>query len=296
MRLRPIFCSLLGAGCLLAGSRLPAQPIGGPDPQVQALIDQNRRLQDQLQAQQKTIDTLAARLAQVDQANARQQDQLDALSQRLGAAPAADSFSGGAAEKELRVSAEAGVGWFNSGAKGQSPNAEFRVDELRLFLEAPVWKNVFAFAELDPRTRETADDGTYLGQFYLDFENVSGAWGQDDLLTLRAGRFSIPFGEEYQSRNAIDNPLVSHSLSDLWGFDSGIEAFGRYGPWQYAVAVQNGGQQPLADFHPDKSVAARLGYDPAGWLHLSASAMRTGRLTSAGDALSALWFGNGFFR
>src|SRR6185312_14140828 len=250
MRLRLIFCSLLGAGCLLA-SPPPAQPPGSPDPQVQALAEQNRLLQRQLQAQQKTIDALTARLAQLDQANDRQQDQLDALSQRLGAAPAEGAAGDGAPDKELRVSAEASVGWFNSGAKGKSPNAPFSIDEVRLFLEAPVWRNVFAFVELDPRTRESDDDGTYLGQFYLDFENVSGAWGRDDLLNLRAGRFYIPFGEEYQSRTAIDNPLVSHSLSDLWGFDEGIEAYGRYGPWQYAVAAQNGGHQALADFNPD---------------------------------------------
>ena len=28
---------------------------------------------------------------------------------------------------------------------------------------------------------------------------------------VRAGRLNIPFGEEYQTRNAIDNPLVSRS-------------------------------------------------------------------------------------
>ncbi|HVW21281.1 MAG TPA: hypothetical protein VHC86_08695 [Opitutaceae bacterium] len=296
MRLRQLLWPLLGAGCLLAPRPLPAQPASAADPQIQALIEQNRRLLDQLQAQQKTIDALSARLAQVDQANARQQDQLDALSRRLGAEPAPGGSGGGAADREVRLSAEAGVGWFNSGARGQSPNAEFRVDEVRVFLEAPVWKNVYAFLELDPRTREANGDETYLGQFYLDFENVSGAWGADDLLNLRAGRFSIPFGEEYQFRDAVDNPLVSHSLSDLWGFDSGLEAYGRYGRWQYAVAVQDGGQQALGDFNPDKSVAGRVGYDPAGWLHLSASAMRTGRLSAGGDALSAVWFGNGFFR
>jgi len=39
-----------------------------------------------------------------------------------------------------------------------------------------------------------------------------------------------------------------------------------------------------------------VGYDPAKWLHLSASGMRTGDLDVKKDKLSELWFGNGFIR
>jgi hypothetical protein len=60
--------------------------------------------------------------------------------------------------------------------------------------------------------------------------------------------------------------------------------------------VQNGGIPDTRDYDSDKSVAARLAYDPNRWLHFSASAMRTGNLDAQGDFLSAMWFGNGFFR
>src|SRR5207244_2545376 len=109
-------------------------------------------------------------------------------------------------------------------------------------------------------------------------------------------RFYIPFGEEYLVRNAIDNPLISHSLTDLWGPDLGVEFYGSLGRVRYVLAVQNGGVQTLRDFTSDKSVAARVGYDPSQWLHLSLSAMRTGALDTRGDYLSAIWFGNGYFR
>jgi hypothetical protein len=62
------------------------------------------------------------------------------------------------------------------------------------------------------------------------------------------------------------------------------------------LAVQNGGTSRLRDFNADKALVARLGWEPRPWLHVSASAMRTGELASAADNLSEVWFANGFFR
>ena len=113
---------------------------------------------------------------------------------------------------------------------------------------------------------------------------------------MRAGRINVPFGEEYQVRGPIANPLISHSLSDIWGCDEGVEIYGRVGPFDYVLAVQNGGVSRLRDFNADKAVVARIGGNPTSWLHLSASAMRTGELATVADNLSEVWFGNGFFR
>jgi hypothetical protein len=108
---------------------------------------------------------------------------------------------------------------------------------------------------------------------------------------------NIPFGEEYLTRYAINNPLISHSLSDLWGIDSGLEVYGELGKFSYVVAVQNGsGANGIQEFSDDKSVAGRVSYDPYRWLHLSLSGMRTGDLNAQQDKISAIWFGNGFFR
>jgi hypothetical protein len=108
----------------------------------------------------------------------------------------------------------------------------------------------------------------------------------------------VPFGEEYLSRDAIDNPLISHSLSDIWGVDEGVELYGTAGKFSYVLAVQNGGTPGTRDFNGDKSVAGRVAFDPTRWLHLSLSGMRTGDLAAAKeeDHLSELWFANGWFR
>jgi len=134
-----------------------------------------------------------------------------------------------------------------------------------------------------------------LGEIYLDVENLSKLWNCERMLNLRLGRMYIPFGEEYLSRYAIDNPLISHSLSDIWGVDEGVEVYGKLGKFSYVMAVQNGGASGDHDFSGDKSIAGRIGFDPESWLHVSASAMRTGDLKPPGDYWSELWFANGWF-
>ena len=168
------------------------------------------------------------------------------------------------------------------------------MDEARLFVEAPVWENVYFFSELDLATHELNDTALRYAQVYLDFENVSQLWGRDRMLNLRVGRFEVPFGEEYQVRYAIDNPLISHSLSDIWGEDKASSCTARWGgchtSWRFRTAAH-----PLDGISTgDKSVAGRVGYDPADWLHLSVSGMRTGHLNAQGDMLSAVWFGGGW--
>jgi len=108
---------------------------------------------------------------------------------------------------------------------------------------------------------------------------------------------NTPFGEEYLVRYAIDDPLVSHSLSDLWGVDPGVEAYGALGKFSYVVAVQNGsGANGVQDFNGDKAVTGRISFDPNSHWHFSVSGMRTGDLSAQNDMVSAEWFGGGLFR
>jgi len=158
-----------------------------------------------------------------------------------------------------------------------------------------IWDDVFFYTEFDLQYREQEDPGVYLQELYLQWENMLKPWNLDDVLNLRAGQFYIPFGEEYQRRFAIDDPLISHSLSDLWGVSPGLELYGGWKHLTYAAAVQNGGYSTLNDGTADKSIAARIGYDPSSWLHVSISGMRTGQLSVSQDVVSATWFGNGFF-
>ncbi|HND61887.1 MAG TPA: hypothetical protein PLB90_10450 [Opitutaceae bacterium] len=291
------FCAGLGLtlGCLRA------QP-SPSDPTLQAILEQNRKLQEQVDSQQKTIEALTRRLDDMDRTTARQDRTLQGLQERVPATERAVPVETDR-EHEVRIGAEVALAYFSTGSQGQFPKSEFRVDDTKLTVEAPVWKNVYFFTELNLMTRETNTAGFQFGELYVEFGGLGPALlGSSDALTIRVGSVNLPFGEEYQVRNPLSNPLISHSLSDIWGPDEGVEAFGRVGQFSYALAVQNGGVSQLRDFNADKSLTVRIGFDPTSWLHLSASAMRTGEVstvspvTSTGDNLTAVWFGNAFFR
>jgi hypothetical protein len=282
-----VFVILISPNCIFAADTndVPAQ--------LRQLQEQNRALQEQLREQ----GTLVKRL----------NERLNALEQSHDSAPASPSANSsramqpglltrGLSSENVVLSGEGGLAFFHQGSQGQFRNAEFRVDEAKVFLDAKIWDDVYLFAEGNIFFREQYEDHPELGELYVDFENVSRFWGQDRLLNVRLGRIDIPFGEEYLSRDAIDNPLISRSLSDLWGVDEGIELYGRWKKLQYVLAVQNGGHPMLHDGDADKAIITKIGYDPAKWLHLSVSAMRTGNLDVAKDGMSELWFSSGFVR
>ncbi|HUR57392.1 MAG TPA: hypothetical protein VM029_06765 [Opitutaceae bacterium] len=287
------FRRVVGAGIALALGAAVGHGAEVSAAQLQEVLEQNRRLQEQVRAQQKTIDDLNAKVNDVVKASERHERDLRRLEgQPGGAAPA----SAGARDHQVRIAAEAGLAFFKTGSEGQFPKGEFRVDDPVITLEAPVMKDVYLFTELKLLTRETNVEDFQLGELYVEFEDVLGRWGRPGLLSFRAGRVNVPFGEEYLVRSPVTNPLISHSLSDIWGCDEGLEIYGRVGPLRYVLAVQNGGASRLRDFNADKSIAARVSWEPAAWLHVSASAMRTGELASIADNVSEIWFANGFFR
>ena len=130
---------------------------------------------------------------------------------------------------------EGGVALFDTGSKGPFPNTEFRPDEFLLFLDVKLGEGVYLFAEMILIEREDVEPedelNAELGELYIEIEQ--------GLFKARFGRFDIPFGEEYLTRDAIDNPLISHSITDFWGTDEGIEIFGQSGFVDYVLAVHN---------------------------------------------------------
>lgn len=255
--------------------------------QLELLRQQNDALQDTVRKQANVIESLSQRVDRVENAAARE----DSSSTRPD-----DSNPGGVHFGQVHISGEGAVAFFDSQRNGAFPDAEFRADEAKLFVEAPIWGDVYLFSEINLAARTSDELELSLGELYLDFEDVSQLWGQDRVLNFRAGRLDVPFGEEYLYRDALDNPLISHSLADFWGVDEGIEFYGALGKASYVIAVQNGGTPGARDFNPDKAVVARVSFDPTRHLHLGLSAMRTGALDATDDYLSELWFGGGWFR
>ncbi|HWD19126.1 MAG TPA: hypothetical protein VHB20_07590 [Verrucomicrobiae bacterium] len=295
MRHRPSFWNraILGACFFSVCAALVAQDNADLKRQLDEVREQNRALQTQLQQQQKMLEDLTRQFSKLQQTNQAQQDNYQALRDVVegNEAPKKPAFSIGNAI----ISGEGGVGFFDSQRGGDFPHDELLVDEARLFIEAPLMDDIYFYGQLDLRSRDLFDDGVHLGELYVDFENVSRFWGPDSLVNVRLGQLYSPFGEEYQNRFAFDNPLISHSLSDVWALEGGAEVYGSWKKFCYAVAVQSGDLDVMHDHTSDKTVVARVGFDPTAHLHFSLSGQRTGSLDTTADPLAGSWFGNAFF-
>lgn len=278
---------LVAAGLLFSGTVTVRAEDANLAEQVRLLREQNALLQQQLQKQGGALDTLTQKVRGLEAANSAHDN---------STSDNATPTKGGLNFGKVNLGAEGGIAFFDTGADGFAPHSEFRVDEARVFLDAPVWEDVYFYGDIDLATRENTDLNVKLGQFYLDFENVSKLWGHDGQLNVRAGRMDVPFGEEYLTRYAIDNPLILHSVADLWAVDPGVEIYGTLGKFSYVAAVQNGGGNGVQDFTGDKSVAGRISFDPNRHWHFSVSGMTTGNVDVQNEYISAEWFGNGWFR
>lgn len=255
--------------------------------EVRVLREQNAQLQQQLQKQNNTLDTLTKKVEALESAESAREN---AGNDNVPATPAGFSFG------KVSLGAEGSAGFFRTGREGFAPRSDFRVDEARLFVEAPIWDNVYFSSDIDLATRENPDTTVRLGELYLDFEDISQLWGKSGQLNARVGRMFIPFGEEYMNRYAMENPLISRSLPDIWGINPGVGLYGSLGKFSYVAAVQNSGGNGVDSFEDDKSIAGRIGFDPSPHWHFSVSGMRTGDLSVRQDTLSAVWFGSGWFR
>src|ERR1051326_3892802 len=216
---RAVLCACAVTILALAGGSLRADDSTTTKEELRQLKEENKALQEQLRQQQSLIESLSRKVNQIEQADSQRRHQLDHLESEVkdssGTSKSAGNFSLG----KVSLSAEGAAAFFNTGSQGAFPNSEFRVDEAKLFVEAPVLENVYFFGEINLMSHEAENLSVQLGEAYLDVENVSQFWNRDRMLNIRLGRMYIPFGEEYLSRYAIDNPLISHSLTAILWLD-----------------------------------------------------------------------------
>lgn len=121
--------------------------------QLRELRQQNQALQEQMLKQQALIEELTRKVSSLPPASSQapHPSSTDREARDIMRAPLSTAFG------KVHLSGEGGVGLFHSGSRGRYPNTEFRVDEAKLFLEAPVWGEVYFFLELDAFLREDSD-------------------------------------------------------------------------------------------------------------------------------------------
>lgn len=181
--------------------------------------------------------------------------------------------------------------YLDTGDAGTRPNGGFLLQEAALFLEAQAWERTKLHVELQVAPLGVGENeqigvGEVYGEFQDLWSNTSG-----DRLSLRAGRFYIPFGEEYTSARATDNPLISNSAPFLYGYDQGLELLGNYGKLGWIASLTDGVDEHAPGKHFGKAANLKLYGEPWTGIYLSASAMLNGSTDS-----SAVEFGGSYLQ
>ncbi len=169
-----------------------AQDMDALKKEVDELRSQNVQLQKQLQQQQEMINQLSRKFSDLQKTNEVQANDVRDLKAASENAPALAEKPKGPSFNNVVISGEGAAGFFETGKNGQYPNAAFRVDEARLFVDAPIWEDVYFYGEVDLMQREQTEANVYLGELYLQWEKLAKQWDMDQLANLRVGQFYIP--------------------------------------------------------------------------------------------------------
>ncbi len=253
---------------LLLVSGAQAQELEEEQPSVQSLLEELRELHarlDALEADREPplgeydegggIDLSGEELASIDGANSNH-----VLSQPWF--------------ENVDLGGYGALDYLDSGNAGTTPDGSFLVKEASLFLDAQVWERMSLYTEIW-YTRYSFVNQFTLGEFYAQF---TGLFAGDDGgrgLGVRVGRVYIPFGENYLWWDATENPLITFSAADPYGFDRGVVIYGDLGPAHWISSVTNGSLS-AADDAAAKLVSGKVYGEPCGDLYLSASLLTTG--------------------
>jgi TolA-binding protein len=135
-----VLCACAVTVSMLAGGPLRADDTATRE-ELRQLKEENKALQEQLRQQQSLIESLSRKVNQIEQAESQRSRELDRLESEAKEGYTTTKGAGNFSFGKVSLSGEGGAGFFNSGSEGAFPNSEFRVDEARLFVEAPVLEN-----------------------------------------------------------------------------------------------------------------------------------------------------------
>lgn len=285
----------------------PAAPLSDIEADLRRLQERHDAMQANLSKQQRILDDILRRASALEVVPPEGPSTEAAVispevspSGRMsvaegGASPLAPERAAGPAAnrtRTLRVSGQVAVAARRAGGNAALRGRSVRTDEARIEVAGVVASRLGLSAELEVLTRERYRRGMRAGELYLDYAPLV----ERPDLRLRAGRLDVPFGREHQRRDAIANPLISHSAADVRGLDDGVQLQGRAGRWDWALALQTGLRgNPGKPPHVGSS-ALRVGFMPNADARLGLSAMRTARLSQSNGNAGPLWLGGALVR
>lgn len=184
----------------------------------------------------------------------------------------------------ITIGGDLNVGFVKTGLAGTQPNGLFyaggNIYGANLFIDAELGDGFWAH-----NTLSVSSSGLGVEELYVQAKDFLHT---DGLVSAKAGRMDIPFGEEYLWQYPFENPMVLRTTAWPWDEDEGVEAFGKAGQLSYVAAVMSGSSNTYsgADDSPYLSLVGRAGYDPTDWLHLGVSAMENGNHASSAIAFN----------
>ena len=212
--------------------------------------------------------------------------------------------------RRIRLGGSIDAGFFGGEPDSLYDPDGFEIYDARLFVDAALGEDVrlgemtllrdigLSFEGNIVRLSEFDSDQA-IGEVYVDFQGIANSgW-----LNAQVGRFQIPVGESYlrYSRGYAERPFVSNDFGPWW-WDEGVRSYGsgalgESGRIGYVASVSDGDTPFNSETDSDKQLTLKLFVEPWRWLHLSASALRTGELGNhTSNASGALWLGESWAR
>lgn len=170
---------------------------------------------------------------------------------------------------------------------GSFPGGAIAIDQASLFLNAEATGDVSLFLEVqvDYLQRNTTSD-IRIGEVYAQFANVRSLPG-DGTLSVKAGRFDLPFGEWYLQEDATENAMVGFPVFLPYGFDEGVLVHGKWPGRGVFAAFTEGSYDRQSQDGLAKSVTLKGYADLSEAVYVSASARWQGKARASSLCINA---------
>ena len=165
------------------------------------------------------------------------------------------------------------------------PSGDTEIQAATLFLEADIDDGATFFAEV--WLERMAESRLKLAEAHGHFRRVIPI-DEEHAISLKLGRFDLPFGELYLEEDPIDNPLITLPIAMPYRFDEGVLAYGNYSGVEFTFAISDG----LAESSKNnfaEGVTLRLATEAADGLRLSASVHGTGQVDASALCFAGIY-------
>jgi len=196
-----------------------------------------------------------------------------------------EAFIGKEWFKRIEIPGFASAGYVKTDDAGTDPSGSFEVQEVNLFLDVDLARNIVFTYELEAVTAREDKTSPESQETYINFKDPFPGV-ESGLASFKLGRVDTPYGEEYVFQDDADDPLIDHTVNWPWARSEGLLAYGGKDEWGYMLGIFNGNFFRSDDNSAQKQYNAKVTYKPDSSLFFSASYMR-----SNSDDISSNWFG-----